>query len=199
MSFKALMVDVDGVVVVRPGGRRWDADMEMDLGVKPADMQAKFFDPRFHDIVRGRADLEPQLAEALADFAPHVTARQMMDYWFAKDSRLDHQLLEDLAGYRAQGVALHLATIQEHRRADYLWTTLKLGERFDDLHHSARYQVAKPELAYFRAVEAQVGLSGFDLVLIDDSMNNVEGARAAGWRAVQWTGQERLADVLAGV
>ena len=59
--------------------------------------------------------------------------------------------------------------------------------------------MAKPELAYFRAVEAQVGLSGFDLVLIDDSMNNVEGARAAGWRAVQWTGQERLADVLAGV
>jgi putative hydrolase of the HAD superfamily len=197
MSFKALMVDVDGVIVIRPDGRRWDADMEADLGVKVADMQEKFFAARFHDIVRGRADLEPHLAEALADFAPHVSARQMMDYWFAKDSRLDHQLLEDLAGYRAQGVVLHLATIQEHRRADYLWTTLNLRERFDGLHHSARYQVAKPELAYFRAVEAQVGFSGPDLVLIDDGMNNVEGARAAGWRAAHWTGQERLADVLA--
>jgi putative hydrolase of the HAD superfamily len=198
MSFKALMVDVDGVIVCRPDGRRWDADLEADLGVKIADMQEKFFDARFHDIVRGKADLEPHLTAALAEFAPHVTTQQMIDYWFAKDSRLDHQLLEDLAAYRSQGVALHLCTIQEHRRAAYLWDTLGLRDRFDGLHHSARYQVAKPDLAYFRAVEAATGLAPAEMLLIDDAITNVEGARAAGWQARLWTGEQRLAEVLAG-
>lgn len=196
MTFKALMVDVDGVLVIRPGGRRWDATLEADLGVKVADLQAKFFDARFHDIVRGKADLEPLLAEALASFAPHVSAPQMMEYWFAKDSHLDHQLLDDLAAIRARGIPLHLCTIQEHRRAAYLWDRLGFRDRFDGLHHSARYGVAKPDLAYFRAVEAEIGLSGPDLLLIDDGINNVEGARAAGWQARHWTGEQRLADVL---
>jgi FMN phosphatase YigB (HAD superfamily) len=35
------------------------------------------------------------------------------------------------------------------------------------------------------------------MLLIDDKLENVEAARAAGWGAVLWDGTERLASVLA--
>lgn len=197
MAIKALMVDVDGVVVTRPeSGRRWDHDLEADLGVPAEALQRVFFQPHFKAISEGRAPIEPHLAAALAEIAPHVSAEAMMAYWFAKDAHLDHALLADLAGLRARGLALHLATVQEHRRADYLWTTLGLGARFDGLHHSAAVGAAKPDLAYFRGVEARTRFAPAELLLIDDSVRNVDGARAAGWSAVLWTGEERLETVI---
>ena len=41
-GLKALMVDVDGVLIMpRLGG--WAADLEADLGVSPAELAAQFF------------------------------------------------------------------------------------------------------------------------------------------------------------
>ena len=74
MSVKALMVDVDGVLAIQPDGRRWDADMQADLGIPSGDLQKHFFDPRFRACVLGKADLRDELREALPLFAPHVTA-----------------------------------------------------------------------------------------------------------------------------
>jgi putative hydrolase of the HAD superfamily len=197
MPVRALMVDVDGVVV-NPGfpKRRWDADLEADLGVSREGLQAAFFKPHFQEISLGRKPIEPHLAEVLSRIAPHVTAEQLMAYWFDKDSALDGVLLDDLAQWRAKGVELHLCTVQEHRRADYLWTTLGLKARFDGLHHSAALGLAKPDPAYFREVEARTGFSAADIAFIDDSPANVAAAAALGWTARLWTGEQRLADVL---
>lgn len=194
---KALMVDVDGVVVrPRPGG--WAANLEADLGLSLERLQADFFAPHWADIAMGRAALADRLAPVLAQIAPHLTCEQLTRYWFENDADLDHVLLDDLAGYRARGLACHLATVQEHARADYLWTTLGLSARFDDIHHSARHGAGKPDRAYFDAVAAAVGLAPAELLLIDDRAANVEGARAAGWAGELWDGTRRLGDVLAG-
>lgn len=191
------MVDVDGVIVrhLKPG-HRWDADLETDLGVRPADLQRAFFEPHFKSIVRGLEPIEPRLTQALQEIAPYVTAQGLMAYWFAKDAALDHRLLEALAGYRARGLKLHLATVQEHRRADYLWTTLRLKDRFDGLQHSAAVGHAKPEPAYYAAVEARTGFAPDELLLIDDSQRNVDAAIAAGWQGRFWTAERALGEVL---
>jgi putative hydrolase of the HAD superfamily len=197
MSFRALMVDVDGVVVIRPDGRRWDADMAADLGVEPADLQRAFFERHWPAIVIGKARIEDRLPSALAQIAPHLTAEDLIAYWFAKDACLNLDLLDDLAALRATGTPLHLATVQDHRRADYLWTTLGFRDRFDGLHHSAALGCAKPDLAYFQAVAARLALPSADLLLIDDSPRNVAAAIKAGWQARLWTGEQTLAEVLA--
>ena len=55
---------------------------------------------------------------------------------------------------------------------------------------------AKPDAeAYLRAV-APWGLAAADVLFVDDSVANVDGARAAGLRAEQATGAEELAAVL---
>jgi len=192
------MVDVDGVIVVHPHGRRWDWNIEADLGIRSEDLQRAFFRPHFRDVLLGRADLHDRLAVALAEIAPHVAPEELSAYWLARDSHLDEVLLDDLARVRAGGVQVHLATLQEHHRARYLWSELKLCERFDAIHHSAELGCAKPDAAFFRAIEARTGLEPVELLLIDDHVPNVEAARACGWGAAAWDGTQRLADLLRG-
>ncbi len=189
------MVDVDGVVVVpRPGG--WAVDLEADLGLAPADLQARFFAPHWNDIVLGRADLHDRLAPVLADIAPHLSSDRLTAYWFEKDAELDHQLLDDLAAIRAAGTQVHLATVQEPRRAEHLWTTLGLRDRFDAMHYAADLGAKKSDPAFYAAVEARTGFAPAELLLIDDTAANIEVARACGWGGLHWTGEARLPDLL---
>lgn len=197
MTLKALMVDVDGVIIVRPDGRPWTSSLKADIGLDPAILQANFFAPHWPDVLLGRVDLHDRLRAVLAEIAPHLTTQALVDYWFAKDAHLDHALLGDLAVVRARGVQLHLATLQEHHRARYLWDDLDLKSRFDAMHYAADLGCRKPDPAFFRAIEARTGFAPSEMLLIDDGAHNVEGALACGWRAVLWDGSCRLAQVLA--
>jgi putative hydrolase of the HAD superfamily len=190
------MVDVDGVVVHAPDGRRWDADLEADLGIAPADLQEKFFRAGFQEVSLGRRDLFEHLERTLPTFAPHLTPRALVDYWFARDSRLNEALLAELAALRAQGIALHLASVQEHHRARYLWETVGFRDRFDAFHYAADLGCAKPDPAFFEKAQARSGFAAHELMLIDDAPANVAGAKAAGWRAALWDGSSTLAEVL---
>ena len=189
------MVDVDGVVI-RPRAGGWAADLETDLGLSSAVLQDHFFGPHWSDIVLGRARLRARLEPFLTVHAPRVSAEALIAYWFAKDAQLDHGLLADLAALRAAGIQLHLATVQEHERARHLWEVLRLRDRFDAMHYAAELGATKSDPAFYAAVEARTGFAPSDLILLDDTLGNVEAARAAGWGAVHWTGRDRLADVL---
>ena len=195
---KALMVDVDGVIVVHPDPAGWSTNLKRDLGLAIELLQEKFFAPNFHDIVHGRAALRERLAPVLADIAPHLTCDQLCAYWFENDSHLDHDLLDQLAAFRAQGYALHLATVQEHERAAYLWNDMGLKDRFDAIHYAADLGHAKPADGFYAAIEARTGFAPADLFFIDDEAANVLAAQARGWKAAVWTGQDRLADLIAG-
>ncbi len=196
MTIKALMVDVDGVIVhpAYPGG--WAERLETELGLKSDDLQAAFFAPHWEDVMLGRADLHARLAPVLREIAPHLTSKDLAEYWFAHDAGLDEVLLADLAGLRGGGVALHLATVQEHHRARYLWNELGLSTRFDAMHYAAELGCAKPDPAFFRAIEARTGHGPSELALLDDRAANIEAARRCGWAAALWPGTCRLADVL---
>ena len=193
-----LMVDVDGVIVHPVHQEGWAAQIESDLGISRAELQSEFFAPHWHEIVHGRADLLEVLEEVLHNIAPHLNAKVLMDYWFSRDSRLDEALLGQLAELRTQGVTLHLATLQEHHRARYLWNTLGLSMRFDAMHYAADLGAAKPDLAFFRAIEVRTGRPSADHFLLDDRQNNVDGALAVGWSAGLWDGSRTLAEILAG-
>jgi len=189
------MLDVDGVLITpRPGG--WAVDMEADLGLSRAALAEHFFAIHWDDVVMGRAGLHERLAPVLANIAPHLTSERLAAYWFEKDAILDRQLLDDLAQVRARGTALHLATVQEHLRANYIWTALGLCERFDAMHYAAELGCGKPDPAFFAKVGERTGLAPAEMLLIDDKAENVEAARAAGWGGLHWTGERRLADLL---
>ena len=199
MAIRVLMVDVDGVVIRRPDGRRWDHSIELDLGIAPAALQQHFFAPYWKDILVGRAPITERLADALPRFAPHVTPEQLMEYWFARDTGFDQTLLDDLAMLRAGGIGVHLATDQEHRRAAYLWATLGLQDRFDTMHYAADLGARKIEPAFCAEVTRRTGFAPHEIGFIDDSAGNITAAQAAGWRGYVWTPESRLAEALAAI
>ncbi|WP_293807501.1 HAD-IA family hydrolase [uncultured Bosea sp.] len=192
MCFKALMVDVDGVVIVHPDPQGWSAHLERDLGLSPALLQSAFFAPHWPDIILGRAGLRERLAPVLAEIAPGLSADRLIRYWFANDAHLDQGLLAQLAPIRAGGVKLHLATVQEHERARYIWDELALKRHFDGMHYAAELGCAKPDGAFYRAVAARSGLSPEEIFFIDDKQANVDAARGEGWSAALWDGTRPL-------
>jgi putative hydrolase of the HAD superfamily len=197
---RALMLDVDGVLVRgRPAdGRAWASGLETDLGVSAEALHHGFFAPHWDEIVVGRAGLMERLGPALAVIAPGVSAERLVEYWFGQDAQLDEGVLADVAALRARGVAVHLATNQEHLLAGYLMGRLGLGGRVDGIQYSAALGARKPEGAFFARAAAAVGAAPGELMLVDDTAANVEAARAAGWLARHWTGEVRLTELARG-
>ncbi|TPP10231.1 HAD family hydrolase [Rhizobium glycinendophyticum] len=57
---------------------------------------------------------------------------------------------------------------------------------------SGEVGLIKPDVAIYQRHATDFGLEPAHSVFIDDSLPNVEGARAAGWQAVHFTGAEQL-------
>ena len=199
VTAKVLMVDVDGVLVSgRPtDGRHLFAELEKDLGLSPDKLRDTFFTPFWEAIVTGREGLTERLAPVLAEIAPKVSAERLIAYWFENDSRVDENVLAVVKQYRQRGVSVFLATNQEHMRADYLMQKVGLGEHVDGIIYSAAVGHRKPAPEFFDHAAAIAGAEPADIVLVDDTLANVEGARQRGWNAVHWTGEQPLAEVLA--
>jgi putative hydrolase of the HAD superfamily len=196
MTIKVLMIDVDGVIVVHPHPQGWSVNLERDLGLPRNILQAAFFEPHFNDVVHGRAALRERLGPVLREIAPHLTCDGLIDYWFASDSNLNLDLLQQLGRARRHGLKLHLAAVQEHERADFLWRKLGLKEQFDAIHYAADLGWAKPAPQFFAAVEQRSGFAPNEIFFIDDKIVNVEAARNRRWHAAVWTGKNTLEELL---
>lgn len=183
------MVDVDGVLIHgRPeDGRHWQASLEKDLGLSPERLQQEFFLPDWENILLGRAALMDQLAPALQKIAPHVSPEDFVSYWLRQDSRLDLELLNEICLIRSAGRRVYLATNQEHVRAAYLLEELGLSGVTDGICYSARLGARKPEAAFFAKASSCTPFDPGELLLIDDNLQNIHAALAAGWKALHWT------------
>lgn len=199
VSAKVLMMDVDGVLVSgRPtDGRHLFAELEHDLGLSPDRLRETFFTPFWEAIVTGREGLTERLGPVLAEIAPKVSAERLIAYWFENDSRVDENVLAAMRQYRQRGVPVFLATNQEHMRADYLMQKVGLGEHVDGIIYSAAVGHRKPAAEFFDHAAATAGAEPADIVLVDDTLANIEGARRRGWNAVHWTNEQPLAEALA--
>jgi putative hydrolase of the HAD superfamily len=152
--------------------------------------------PHFSEIIHGRATLRERLGPVLQDIAPHLTCDQLIEYWFANDAHLNLDLLQQLGRARRRGFRLHIATVQEHERADFLWRKLGLRDQFDAIHYAADLGWAKPAPEFFAEVEQRSGFAPNEIFFIDDKIDIVEAARTRHWRAEVWTGEETLNKLL---
>lgn len=192
------MVDVDGVLVQgRPmDGRNWASELEADLGLRREDLDREFFQPFWNEVVTGRAELGVCLAPVLARLAPDLRVQEFINYWFEQDSRVDVSLLESIGRCRRRGVSVHLATNQEHFRSVYLMHVMRLGDHVDGMFYSADLGCRKPDRRFFDLIGKRLGVGADQILLVDDTAVNVEGAKAAGWQALHWLPGMSLDDAL---
>lgn len=193
-----LMLDVDGVLVAgRPAdGRSWTFSLWEDLGIDPTNFIEQFFSTEWKNVVTGKQDLLPTLSSSLAKVSTNVTAEELISYWFEMDSRIVSSVLADCRTARASRMSVYLATNQEHRRVKYLMDTLGLRAEVDGIVYSAQAGVQKPHPDFYSYAANATGRYASELLLVDDTQENVEGAISAGWYAVHWVDGMTLVDIL---
>lgn len=74
-----------------------------------------------------------------------------------------------------------------------------LDETFRKCFYSFEMKALKPAAEFYKAVMASIGLPGGQMLFIDDSMKNVEGAEAVGLPAVYYKPGTDLSALLADV
>lgn len=70
-------------------------------------------------------------------------------------------------------------------------------DAFDRFFWSAELGLTKPARAIFTRVSQEMKTAPADIVFVDDSVANVEAARACGWDAILYSSNERLLNDLA--
>lgn len=195
---KALMLDVDGVVVrgKSGGGEPWHSSLLADLGICYDDLQNEFFAIHWRDVTTGRSDLLGCLAPVLSALAPNVAVEDFIAYWHANDAALDRDVLDAVDRARQRGLRAILVTNQDHGRSRYLWREIGLECHFDDMIYSAALGFRKPEPGFYRAAARRTALAPEAHLLIDDSEENVLGARSEYWKAMKWDRDSDLDEIL---
>lgn len=126
------------------------------------------------------------------------SARELVAYWFAHDSKRDEDVLAEVDAWRALGRKAFLGTVQEHHRAKYIWETLGLRTHFDGIHYSAALGAKKPDTAFYERSQIKLPVrSPADVVFLDDATGNIEAAAAFGWRTRHFRSVEDLRAALA--
>lgn len=191
-----LVLDLDGVVVRgHPEGGRWDKNLERDLRIDAAAVQEKFFRPHFQKIAIGEADLYETLERVWPELGCDASPRAFVDYWFRMDSLLNFEVIGLVSIWRANGKKAYLATTQEHYRATHIWTLL--NTMFDGMFYSAEVGAAKPGALFYRRVMDRLpGIEPADILFLDDTQANVDGAAALGWNAHLFGGATALTNLI---
>lgn len=195
-TIRHVLFDADGVLQIVPGG--WYAAMEPYLGDRAREFLHRTWNDELPTLV-GNGDYLPMLAAALAEYG---VTEPVDDVYRAVWHRIE-RIEESCALVRAlrrNGYGVHLGTNQEQHRGGHMRTVLGYDDLFDTSCYSYELGVAKPDPAFFAEAARRIGADPSSILFIDDSVRNVEGARAAGLEAVVWDveqGPEALVELLA--
>jgi putative hydrolase of the HAD superfamily len=186
-DIEAVVFDFDGVLNrgYDAQGFIWQRFVERDLGFCGHAFAHAMFGDNFKPIAVGTRDLRDVLDEVLPVLGARCSTAEMMAYWFAQDLEPCAELLAFIDNLRAHGIRCVLGTNNERHRAAYIWDNL-LKDRMDGLFTSGLMGVAKPDAAFYLAVQDALGCSPERILFIDDIAENVAAAQALGWRAVQY-------------
>jgi putative hydrolase of the HAD superfamily len=192
MSAPDLVVwDFDGVLnrTIVDGRLPWAETLQADLGLDPAAFVAHIFEgDRIHEIVRGRLCLRETVADWLAPQPGAPDADTFLAYWFERDGLPDDEVIGWLEAHPGRRV---IGTNNETLRAAHIEHGLGFAAKVERVFCSGRLGVAKPDVAFFEAIEDWAGLPPERILLVDDSAANVAAADALGWRTFHFTAARR--------
>lgn len=194
-SLRAILFDADGVILHPYRFRAW---LEREHAITPS-MTAPFFNGVFsQQCLVGRANLADALAPYLPGWGWQGTVAEFIAAWLEVENAPDERMLAAVESLRRAGYTVCLATSQEANRAAYMRSVMGFDRLFDRLFISCEMGCQKPEPAYFRRVEAELGLRGEELLFWDDNPGWAAAARACGWQADVFEDYEAFERTMAG-
>ena len=182
---KAIVFDFGGVLMRtedHSGRRQWEA--RLGLGEYELDRAV------FHSEAAIRATLgdEPEAAiwqnvAKVFKLSPEQLATLQTDFW--SGDRLDLELVRLLASLRPRYQTAILSNYWPNGR-DLIGRVNGLEQVVDTIFISSEERLAKPDPRLYQRVAERLGVQPNEIVLVDDFIANIDGARAAGWQTIHY-------------
>ena len=184
-GLRAVFFDFGGVLLRtedRAGRRKWEARLSLpERGLE---------DAVFNGEAARRASLgelpESAVWQSLAQrFGLDDSQLEELQHDFWAGDKLDDQLVHFLRGLRPRYKTGVLSNAWTDARTAFT-EKYGLSSAVDALIISAEVGVVKPDARIYRLAAEALGVLPEEAVFVDDSAQNVQGARAAGMKAVQF-------------
>lgn len=192
MSIRCVAFDLDGVVI--PADPSFIL-FEREHGIT-REQWGEFFMGDYRSAMAGECDLFDVLPDVIAGWGWTGSVEAFARTWFESCDRCDADAANLIRELASRDILCCAASNQDNRRAVHLDSVAEIAELLPRRFFSCRLGTMKPEPAYFRAVEADLGLTGEQILFVDDKPENVAGARHCGWRADHVATPSRLRDVV---
>ena len=195
----ALLVDFDGVL--RSYDMRVPGPLETANGLDEGEILAVASDPALLiPAILGRVSRAGWLTDIAVALADHVggleTAEKLVADWDTYRGEIVPEVLDTIEFLRASGIPVGLCTnATDDLREDL--ARFGLAEAFDAVVSSAEIGYVKPMPESYRAACDAVDTAPGFCLLVDDTVRNIAGARAAGLLGYRYTGVDDLAYVRA--
>lgn len=178
-----VLLDADGVLQDVPAPD-WEVWARVFVGDDVEELFARV-DPLERVAYAGRTDFLAGLAQVLEDLGVTASAEEVhAAVW--RRTRPVAASFEIVDALRRNGYGVHLGSNQEPVRAAWMREAFGYDDLLDTSHYSCDVGAAKPERAFFDEVVRRLGVAPETVLLVDDTAENVVGARAAGLAAVHW-------------
>jgi putative hydrolase of the HAD superfamily len=182
-----MVFDADGVLV-RPNA--WFVTGAAARYGVPEREFMSFIHGGFKRCTTGHARLEDALPPLLERWGVRVSAAEFIAQWVHFEHHVDAALLKRIQTIRASGVPCYLGTNQEANRAAYMRREMGLAAALDGVFASCELGARKPDRAFYERIQSALNLETGQLMLWDDSVENVAGAQACGWQAAVYSSLE---------
>jgi len=194
MTIRAVYFDLGGVIV-RTGDREPRTKLAERLGMTYEELAKAVFENE-SSLRASLGAISP--AEHWAEVSqrlglPPSEAAVARHEFFAGDS-LDLDLVNFIRSLRPKYRTGLLSNAWSDMRA-YL-VSQKIEDAFDQLIISAEVGIMKPDARIFQLALEKLGVAPTEAVFVDDFAVNIEGARAVGMYAIQFTQPDRTLEEL---
>ena len=183
-ALTTILFDADEVLQYPDPERK--ARLQSLLGIPPQRVMAFLAD--LHDAEDTTLTGKRELLEALEPVLLRWDALgkgEAVREWLT-EVKVDHAMLEVVAGLRRAGYRCALATNQQPHRARFMIEQLRYPAHFERCFFSCELGVAKPDPAYFRLILADLALSAGEVLFLDDKPRNLAGASEVGIHTEQF-------------
>lgn len=189
MSIKTIVWDIDGVLIWHhptDPSKDWRKDlMHTDvLGLWESFQKSRDWEFCLRDKdINTRQRFEHFLSEK--NITVHEDPNHIIDIWLQENVIPNKPALDKLQDLQGQGFQCVLGTNQDGLRKPYIENWLNeqgLGDL--ELFMSCDMNCAKPDAFFYKSIEESLGRTSSEILLLDDTYNNIEGAKDARWNAL---------------
>jgi len=194
MTIRAVYFDLGGVIV-RTGDREPRAKLAERLGMSYEELaKAVFENESSRRASLGAVSPQEHWADVIQRLGlPPSEADSVQQEFFAGDT-LDLDLINFLRSLRPKYRTGLLSNAWSDMR-EYL-VSQKIDDAFDQLIISAEVGIMKPDARIYQLALEKLGVAPAEAVFVDDFAVNIEGARAVGMYAIQFTRLDQTVEEL---